>query len=83
MQLGLGHLALLLASGSLDGLIEPPDEPPHVIRGTVRKVEYVKSQTSDLDDNNREVVKTVLAEKIVLTVRAVDASGTIHQFSEE
>ena len=37
MSPGIGHRAMLLASGHIDGLICPPDEPPHVIRGTAAK----------------------------------------------
>ncbi len=34
---GTGHVALLLASGHLDGTVAPPGESPHLVRGTSRK----------------------------------------------
>src|SRR5208283_2364385 len=41
LSLGIGHRALLLSSGYIDGLIQPPGEPAHVIRGTCGKESYV------------------------------------------
>lgn len=83
LALGTGHIALLLAAGHLDGVVQPDDEPPHVVRGTARKVSYV-SQVEELDNTDGSTTtKTTLNEKIVLTVRAVGADGTIRTFSQE
>ena len=51
MSPGIGHRAMLLASGHIDGLISPADEPPHVIRGTAAKDSYVASSDTNEDDN--------------------------------
>ncbi len=41
LALGIGHVALLLASGQLDGIVQPPGQSPHVVRGTSRKCEFI------------------------------------------
>jgi hypothetical protein len=81
LALGVGHIALLLAAGNLDGIVRPGDEPPHVVRGTAGKVEYVASQTESENADGSLTKSTVLAEKIVLTVRAVDVDGEIKTFT--
>jgi len=82
MALGKGHLALLLASGHLDGLVCPPGEPPHVVRGTAKKVEEVTDVEEDESKGTR-TTKTTYTERITLTVRAVGADGVIHTFAQE
>jgi SAM-dependent methyltransferase len=81
LALGVGHIALLLAAGNLDGVVRPDDEPPHVVRGTADKVEYVASQDETENDDGSVTTKTVLAERIVLTVRAVGPDGDIRTFT--
>jgi hypothetical protein len=76
----VGHIALLLAAGNLDGVVRPEDEPPHVVRGTADKVEYVASEEENENEDGSVTKKTVLAEKIVLTVRAVGPDGEIKTF---
>jgi hypothetical protein len=83
LALGSGHIALLLAAGHLDGLVEPPGEPPHVVRGTARKVQYVSHMETTANPDGSETTKTVLSERITLTVRAVDQTGTIRTFTED
>lgn len=78
MSPGKGHRALLLASGHLDGLICPPDEPPHVIRGVATKETYVAEQTETENEKGDITSRTVFSEKQVLTIRALDHEGTIH-----
>lgn len=73
LELSKGHLALLLAAGVLDGVVRPHGEPPHVVRGTARKVKYVASSETD-DDGNRT---TIMRERIEMTVRVVDHTGKI------
>jgi 16S rRNA G966 N2-methylase RsmD len=78
-----GHVALLLASGMLDGVIEPEGEPPHVVRGTARKVDYLADKTEATNPDTGAVThKEVWSQKIVLTVRAVDATGEIKTFED-
>ncbi len=82
LALGSGHIALLLASGHLDGLVCPPGEPCHVVRGTSHKVEYVASESESEDEKGRVTRKTVKRERVRLVVRAVDATGTIRTFAQ-
>jgi hypothetical protein len=58
----------------------PPGEPPHVVRGTARKVEYQSNQTQEETEDGTVVTKTTISEKIVLTIRAVGTDGTIRTF---
>ena len=84
LALGKGHIALLLASGHLDGVVSPPDEPPHLVRGTARKIEYVKSIESEVDEE-KGTDKTVVvkSERIVLTIRTLDGLGVIRTFADK
>jgi hypothetical protein len=75
-------LALLLASGVLDGIVQPPGEPPHVVRGTVRKVEHEIEKDQVLLENGQVKTTTKFAERIELTVRALCVDGTIRDFSQ-
>ena len=74
---GNGHRAMLLASGHIDGLICPPNEPPHVIRGTAAKDEYVASCDENEDDDGSVTTRTVISEKPRLVVRVLDSQGNI------
>jgi hypothetical protein len=76
LALSVGHLALLLSSGQLDGLVCPPGGKPHVVRGTARKHEEVTEETTETDGDVRKTT-TVLTERIRLVVRAVDSDGVI------
>ena len=82
LELSTGHLALLLASGHLDGLVQPPGEPPHVVRGTARKAEYVKETERSVGKGGDVTHKTVVGEKIELIIRAVDHTGVIRTFTQ-
>ena len=77
MSPGIGHRAMLLASGHIDGLISPADEPPHVIRGTAAKDSYVASSDTNEDDNGNVTTRTVISEKPRLVIRVLDAQGNI------
>jgi len=72
LELGDGHKALLLAAGYLNGRVAKPGRPPHVVRGTSRKVERVKETTKA-----GGYVTQVIEERIQLLIRKVDASGVI------
>ncbi|HWE35041.1 MAG TPA: DUF6094 domain-containing protein [Isosphaeraceae bacterium] len=81
-DLSSGHVATILASGFLDGVVRPPGESPHVVRGTARKQKYQSlppTATTD-DDTGVTTVKEVWSEMILLTVRAVNATGVIRTF---
>ncbi len=79
---GEGHRALLLASGLIDGLVEPEGEEPHVVRGTCRKTKYLSESSTTVNDDGSTTEKTVYAEKINLVIRALDQEGIIHELME-
>jgi hypothetical protein len=74
---GIGHRAMLLASGHIDGLICPPNEPPHVIRGTAAKEEYVASCNESEDEAGTVTTRTVISERPRLVIRVLDSEGNI------
>jgi len=80
LALSVGHLALMLSSGQLDGLVCPPGERPHVVRGTAKKENEVTDQQVDKDRNGTKTT-TVYTERIKLLVRAVDLDGIIHDLT--
>ena len=77
MSPGIGHRAMLLASGHIDGLICPPDELPHVIRGTAAKDKHVASCDESEDDNGNVTTRTVISERPRLVIRVLDSQGNI------
>jgi hypothetical protein len=84
MSLGKGHVALLLASGHLDGVVYPPDEPPHLVRGTSRKLEYIKSIEDDSNEETGAMKTTVTkSERITLTIRTLSSDGTLATFVDK
>jgi hypothetical protein len=80
VPLGRGHIAMLLASGTLDGIVRPDGEPPHVVRGVARKQEVLVS--AETEDNGK-TVKTVerYQEQIKLIVRTLGQDGIVRTFS--
>lgn len=83
LSLGDGHIALLVAAGQLDGLIEPANEPPHVVRGTAKKVEYVDTVETSEDEDGKCKTTTIMKQRIVITVRAIDQLGEIKTFTDQ
>lgn len=77
LELGDGHKALLLAAGYLNGRIAKPGCPPHVVRGTSRKVERVKEETRD-----SKHLTQVIEERIELLIRKVDSRGIIEDITD-
>jgi hypothetical protein len=82
LALGIGHVALLLASGHLDGVVHPEGHAPHVVRGTARKREYIAEESETKNDDGTVTKKTVISEKIELVGRTVDLLGNIQTFME-
>lgn len=82
LPLGIGHVALLLASGHLDGIVHPEGKPPHVVRGTSRKHAFV-SDVTDIENSDGSIsTRTTISERIDLVIRTVDCAGKIRTFSE-
>ena len=77
MSVGIGHRAMLLASGFLDGKICPPYEPPHVVRGILSKEQYISSCDEIEDDEGNVIRKTVISERSKLYLRVLDSDGTL------
>jgi hypothetical protein len=81
---GKGHIAMILASGMIDGVLFTP-EGTHVVRGVARKKEYLNEEASgiEIDEEKGEArIKEVISEKIDLSVRAVGPDGVIHTFTD-
>lgn len=80
LPLGIGHVALLLASGHLNGLVHPENQTPHVVRGSSRKHSFV-SDVSDTDNaDGSTTTRTTISERIELMIRTVDRTGHIRTF---
>jgi predicted RNA methylase len=77
MSPGIGHRAMLLASGHIDGLICPADDLPHVIRGTAAKDKYVASSDTNENDDGSVTTRTVISERPRLVIRVLDSEGNI------
>lgn len=82
LALGIGHVALLLASGHLNGIVQPEGKLPHVVRGTSRKHSFVSDVTDTENDDGSTTTRTTITERIDLVVRTVDLDGQIKTFSE-
>jgi hypothetical protein len=80
LPLGRGHIALLLASGQLDGIVQPDGEDPHLVRGVAFKVPCTAEVTEEVQENGAVKTTTILRERIQLVVRAVGRDGIIRTF---
>ena len=75
-------MALLLASGHLDGVVRPEGKQPHVVRGSASKREYVSDVTDIVNADGSTSTRTTISERIELVVRTVDLTGRIRTFLE-
>lgn len=82
MSIGKGHLALLLTAGHLDGVVHPPNEPPHVVRGTARKVQVLKGVEERVEESGETTTVTTYTERIQLVVRVMGTTGEIKTFTD-
>lgn len=82
LALGIGHVALLLASGHLDGVVQAEGGPPRVVRGTSRKRAFVSDVTDTANPDGSVTIRTTISERIDLMVRTVDLTGAIRTFAE-
>lgn len=80
LPLAKGHIALLLASGQLDGTVCPAGEEPHVVRGSALKAQCQPVVTQEVLPDNGVKTTTVIRERIQLVVRAVSRDGIIKTF---
>lgn len=80
IPLGLGHIALLLASGKLNGVVQPENEGSHVVRGVAHKVDCAPEVTTEETPNGGIKTVTLLKERIQLVVRAIGQDGEIRTF---
>ena len=78
LELGMGHVALLLASGHLNGRVHKKGEKPHVVRGVCRKREVEVDKSVSGKETTR-----VTRESIELVIRKVDETGTIEDITDE
>jgi hypothetical protein len=82
LELSKGQMALVLAGGYLNGVVQKPGEPPIVIKATPYKEDYMKESTTEVrgegTDKEREVQVTVMSQRIKLRVRVAEQSGKIH-----
>jgi len=77
-----GHTVLLLAAGNLDGVVQPEGKPPHVVRGTSRKRDFLQSCTTTENEDGTETTRKVFSQKISLVVRTVGLDGVIRTFND-
>lgn len=82
LALGVGHLALLLSAGHLDGLVTDKHGISHVVRGVAKKVVEVTDEQVEKTKTAITTVRTE-SERIKLCVRAVWPDGVIHTLGEE
>src|SRR5207249_8985122 len=82
LPLGIGHVALLLAGGHLDGMVHPEGQRPHVVRGTSRKRAYVSDVTETAEEDGSATKRTTISERIDLVVRTVDHTGRMQTFAD-
>lgn len=82
LALGIGHVALLLASGQLDGVVHPEGQQPHVVRGASRKKQFVADVSETVDAQGNTAKRTTISERIELVVRTVDLTGRLQTFMD-
>lgn len=72
-----GHIAMLLASGCLDGVVAEADGSRHIVRGTSRKV----IEKKEVDDGDK--VKVIETEQILLTVKVALPEGKVIELTSK
>lgn len=85
LPLAEGHVALLVTSGALDGLLETP-HGNHVMRGIGRKREEFNEEASSTkisEDGKTCSVKEVYSETSDTKIRAVDKDHVIFTYTME
>lgn len=78
MPLGPGHLGLTLASGLLDGLLQPQGYEPHVVRGIAFKESQIaKTERETNPETGKVTVTETHRENIKLKLRILTSSGAM------
>lgn len=75
-QLGAGHLALLLASGAINGVVSAGNPDAHVIRGGCRR-RRVETTVTDQKSPDLVTQTTVVRDVFDVVIRTVDQNGKI------
>lgn len=75
LALGPSHVALMLASGQLDGYVDSDD--PHVVRGVAFKEDYHKERREQMDAQQNLTTIDVFSERLKVKVRTVNRAGEI------
>jgi hypothetical protein len=83
LELSKGQMALVLAGGYLNGVVQKEGEEAILIKASPYKEDYMKDSTTEVrgagTDDEREVQVTVMSERIKLKVRVAEQSGKIHE----
>lgn len=82
LALSVGHLALLLSAGHLDGLVTDESGVPHVVRGSARKIIHVADEQVEKTKTSTVTTRTEI-ERISLHIRAVWPDGVIRTLSQD
>jgi hypothetical protein len=82
LPLNKGHIAMMLASGMLDGVVRDGDDT-HVVRGTTSKIEYMAERSSEEKDDGSVSEKVRFSERICLVIRFAGSNGNIVTLTDE
>ncbi|MFZ5832421.1 MAG: DUF6094 domain-containing protein [Planctomycetota bacterium] len=81
MTPGEGHLAMLLAAGLVDGLVERKGEPPHVVRGVTHKMEiHLRTEVEQSETSSK--TRQFIGERMNLVIRTLTHDGRIVTISD-
>lgn len=82
LELSKGQMALVLAGGYLNGVVQKKGERPILIKATPFKEDYMKSSETQVrnegTEDEKEVQVTVMSERIKVMVRVAEEDGTLH-----
>jgi hypothetical protein len=83
LELSKGQMALVLAGGYLNGVVQKPGEEPILIKATPFKEAYMQSCETEVrglgTEGEQEVQVTTMSERIKLRVRIAEQTGVIHE----
>lgn len=82
LPLSPGHLALILASGMLDGVLGLDNGQRVLVKGVSTKSEYTISEKTEAR-GGQEVQAKVTGEHPVLKLRVLDQHGNITEYIDD